>query len=76
MKRYEHIDLDLSTAGCDALLSMLTSDYALYVHEHVAASVRAELANLENELRARLQRRDVDIQCPKNAVMAEDWLDA
>lgn len=65
--RYEHIELDISTAACSALLDRL-------IHSPKAADefVRNEVENFVNELRARLQRRDVDPHCPKNA---PDWME-
>lgn len=64
--RYEHIELNLSTRACALLLDKLGGpDEILF---------DVELANLQNELRARLQRRDADPQCPKN-VPTEEWLD-
>lgn len=70
--RYEHIELDISTATCAELLSMV--DRADPVGEGWIPRVKDEIKNLQNELRARLQRRDVDPHCPKNAPAAEDWL--
>jgi hypothetical protein len=48
--RYEHLELDLTTAACDELYAILRSPPGL----------SDELWNLRNELRARLQRRDQD----------------
>lgn len=63
--RYEHIVLDLSTAACAAVYDALRS------LPTVAQPVEIELDNLRNELRARLQRRDVDAR----AVQEDDtWL--
>lgn len=70
--RYEHIELDLSTEACDALHTLLLKDKAQGTYSPVA---EAELLNLANNLRARLQRRDVDPHCPKNQVSTEEWLD-
>lgn len=66
--RYEHIELDISTAACSALFEALTT-----CPKSESELVRNELGNLVSELRARLQRRDVDPHCPKNA--SEEWLD-
>lgn len=66
--RYEHIELDISTATCDAILRALDfCDPGL--HEVVAA----EVLNFKNELRARLQRRDEDARCNLNNPKV--WLD-
>jgi hypothetical protein len=72
--RYEHIELDISTAACAVILNALeehTPDNGL------AKETEIELANLKNELRARLQRRDVDVHCPKNfpVPVQTDWMD-
>jgi hypothetical protein len=66
--RYEHFDLNLTTRGC-ALLAGILGDK---LHADI------EIANLQNELRARLQRRDADPHSPKNTapVAEEDWLNA
>ena len=61
--RYEHIELDISTVSCAELLEVLGEDLRC----------NPELANLQNELRARLQRRDVDPHCPLNE--QKDWLE-
>lgn len=55
--RYERLELDLSTAACDALEKILVADTAQGTRD---PHVEAELLNLTNELRARLQRRDPD----------------
>lgn len=60
MSRYEHIDLDISTATCATILAALEDHPAL----HTEAG--AELTNFVNELRARLQRTDIDAHCPLN----------
>lgn len=62
--RYEHIELNISTAACAELERMLDD----------RGMTSPELINLMNELRARLQRRDVDPHCPKNFQTEEDWL--
>lgn len=60
--RYEHIEWHLSTATCAALLHLLAVDSGPKIpwgfHEN--AIVNAELWNIVNELRARVQRTDVD----------------
>lgn len=62
--RYEHIDLNISTATCAELHDLIPE-----------TATNVELVNLRNNLRARLQRRDVDPQCPRNfPVSEEDWL--
>lgn len=63
--RYEHIELDLSTRACAALLDMVQND--------MRTPNEPELLNIANNLAARLQRRDIDPHCPLNR--AEDWLD-
>lgn len=67
--RYEHIELDISTAACAALREALTHTPRTEISDIVAA----ELMNLDNELRARLQRRDVDPHCLLNTGGA--WLE-
>lgn len=70
--RYEHIELDISTASCSFI------EAALEGAEHndaLPTLVRDEVQNFVNELRSRLQRRDADPHCPKNQVSAEEWLD-
>ena len=61
--RYEHIELDISTATCDALLALLDQNEAIWEHY---PEIAAEFANFRNELRSRLQRRDADPHCPLN----------
>ena len=63
--RYEHIELDLSTAACEWLYCLLRDEYTPDIPE----ASRVELVNLENELRSRLQRTDQD---PK--VTQGDWI--
>lgn len=65
--RYERLELDLSTKACDILMDIIGNAF------DGPSETRAEqeIANLYNELRARLQRRDPDPKCPKNE---EDWL--
>jgi hypothetical protein len=63
--RYEHIELNISTATCAELLEAIGEDLRF----------NPEMLNLQNELRARLQRRDLDPQCSKNTT-SEGWLDA
>lgn len=66
--RYEHIELDISTVACAALMEGLSAMRAARgawgYHENAIAN--AELTNLANELRARLQHTDPDLHCPKN----------
>lgn len=57
--RYEHIEMDISTVACHTLMKILEPHAAFYFSEQPTGSA-AELMNLYNELRARLQRRDVD----------------
>lgn len=60
--RYEHIELDISTAAVSALrMALGLRPWALET-----PPVRAELDNFINELEARLQRRDADPHSPKN----------
>lgn len=66
--RYEHIELDISTAACALLL-----EYLMYTDYIAKEGPELEVHNFKNNLRARLQRRDVDPHCPLNA--SEDWLD-
>ena len=54
--RYEHLELDLSTATCAAIHSALENHPALHT------DAGTELTNFVNELRARLQRRDQDVK--------------
>ena len=56
--RYEHIELDLTTATCAVLLEALEGldPIGAGLSEHT----NNEITNLRNELRARLQRRDQD----------------
>ena len=56
--RYEHIELDLTTETCAVLLEAL--ERFDRVGEGLSEHTTNELANLRNELRARLQRRDQD----------------
>ena len=70
--RYEHIELDISTAGCAALLEHLSQ--CCFPIDKYGQRADDELTNLKNELRARLQRRDVDVHCPKNLPATGDWL--
>lgn len=62
--RYEHLEWDLSARACSMLLDMVEND--------MRTPSEPELLNVANNLRARLQRRDVDPHCPLNA--SEDWL--
>jgi hypothetical protein len=66
--RYEHITLDLSTAACSELESILESDALCNTESppdmRYTEQVRRELLNLQNELRARLQLTDKDPQVP------------
>ena len=52
--RYEHIELDISTAACDELLRLLTPG------DQYDPSYGPEVTNFANELRARLQHTDPD----------------
>ena len=61
--RYEHIELDISTAACDTLHRLLCLDP--YENELVPA-LGPELELLRNQLYARLQHRDPDPQSLKN----------
>jgi hypothetical protein len=70
--RYEHIELDISTAACSELLGML-SEHELAIRR-LPQPACDELVNFENELRARLQRRDADPHAKQGAENA--WLDA
>lgn len=54
--RYEHIELHLSTAVCGVLKDAVEE----YIHACPTDLTRAEMTNLFNELRSRLQRRDQD----------------
>lgn len=66
MTRYEFFELSLTTRACALLLDMLGGpDDILF---------DPELSNLQSELRARLQRRDLDPKCPKN-LPEGDWMD-
>jgi|HubBroStandDraft_4_1064222.scaffolds.fasta_scaffold00046_49 hypothetical protein len=56
--RYEHIELDLTTAACAALLTMLKRGDPL--GEAWSDHTATEMINLRSELEARLQRRDQD----------------
>lgn len=67
--RYEHIELDLSTAACSFMLEAMQR----YSKIETQPGVETELSNVRNELTARLQRKDQD---PQAAVPAESWLDA
>ena len=58
--RYEHIELDISTKACDELHRVLA------MFNEQTRPLCAELQQLRNNLRARLQRRDVDPHCPLN----------
>ena len=68
--RHEHIVLDLSTAACAHLESLLRDDQSQGPSNAYAAH---ELQNLANELRARLQHLDQD---PQAKLPADDWMDA
>jgi hypothetical protein len=65
--RYEHIELDISTVACAELQTMLERYRKAPWGYSENAIANAELHNLHNELLARLQRRDADPHCPKNA---------
>lgn len=65
--RYEHIELDISTATCHILKDAVEE----YIHACGTDLTKAEMTNLYNELRARLQRRDTDPHCPLNATDEE-----
>lgn len=65
--RYEHIELDISTAACAELVRLMTPP------DQYDPEISDELVNLRNNLAARLQRRDADPHCPLNE--AKDWLD-
>jgi hypothetical protein len=67
--RYEHLTIDLSTAACDELVKRLTN-YELPQFQF-KGPVSVELANLRNELTARLQHRDQD---PNYTPPEADWL--
>lgn len=69
--RYEHIELDISTAACSDLLNALQEYAAPPWGYSVNAIANQELHGLVNELMARLQRTDVDAQCPKNLEPAQ-----
>jgi hypothetical protein len=59
--RYEQLSIALSTAACDALSILLSA----WLDSRPISSLNPsglELLNLRNELRARLQRTDQDIQ--------------
>lgn len=64
--RYEKLDWELSTVSCDALLTAVESMKTQPWGYHQNAVANMELANVANELRARLQRQDTDMQAPKN----------
>jgi hypothetical protein len=66
--RYEHIELDISTAACDEILQRLTRDRS---NDEWAPKDSAEFINFCNELRSRLQRRDADPHCPLNVTDEE-----
>jgi hypothetical protein len=55
--RYEHIVMDISTATC-AVLEMLIEKH---LPDEIPGRTCNELVNLANELRARLQRTDIDV---------------
>lgn len=68
--RYEHVELDISTRTCATILR------ALEGHPAIGTEAGAELHNFVNELRARLQRTDVDQHCPKNFTPPDaEWID-
>lgn len=54
--RYEHIELHLSTATCGVLKDAVEE----YINACYSDLQVAEMTNLFNELRSRLQRRDQD----------------
>lgn len=66
MMRYEKLDWELSTVACDALLTAVESMKTQPWGYHVNAVANAELANVANELRARLQHTESDALAPKN----------
>ncbi|MDE2097005.1 MAG: hypothetical protein KGL39_07150 [Patescibacteria group bacterium] len=66
--RYEHIELDISTATCVVIEAQLEG---VWENDGLPQLVRDEIQNFVNNLRARLQRRDVDPHCPLNA--EEEW---
>jgi len=77
--RYEHIVLDLSAAACSELKSILESDMLANTEAQrdmqYTEEVRNELLNLQNELRARLQRRDQDPQVERREQIHRDIAD-
>jgi len=66
--RYEHVELDLSTAACSFMLEAMER----YSRVDSMPGVEIELSNVRNELRARLQRKDQD---PQATIPTEGWLD-
>jgi hypothetical protein len=63
--RYEHIELDLSTAALAELRQAMAPGMAA-AFRGTPAPATLELITLFNEIEARLQRTDIDVQCPKN----------
>jgi hypothetical protein len=75
--RYEHIELDISTEACVALAYILPALVGgdTGPEPKLSEYAKNELVLMQNELRARLQRRDIDPHCPKNFSETEEWLD-
>ena len=75
--RYEKLDWQLSTVACDALLKAVEALKTSPWGYHTNAVANAELANVANELRARLQRTDQDPQADltQTNIGGEDNLD-
>lgn len=71
--RYEHIELDISTEACDALEQMISADPRQSTY---SPRCEGELHLFLNQLRARLQRRDVDPHCPLNTADTADWMES
>lgn len=65
--RYEHLEWDLSTAACYALLEAINGG-----KHQLEEGVQTEINNVRNELNARLQRRDQDPQAI--VPVQDDWL--
>ncbi len=70
--RYEHLELDLSTAACAFMLEALER----YSRVETQPGVEVELSNVRGELMARLQRRDQDPKAQeKEENLMHDWMD-
>lgn len=70
MRRWEHIEWNLSTEACDMLQTLIECNLGFHA-EHLSEYARNELVGCANELGARLQRRDQDPHVPREFIARE-----